>query len=157
MLLRAAREHGFDLAEAVIVGDSDTDLMAGRSAGTATILLRPNGGGQVAADAVSRDLEAAVRLILRGGQRLRRVNWQPPTERAVASANGRSSRRYRLARRRGSRASLCTHSNPSRCTCGDARRTIPAAIEMPPPQARYQASGRVRPEPLDEVLLPGEA
>lgn len=64
MLLRAARDHRLDLSRAVTIGDSDTDLLAGRSAGTATILLRPNGGGQVAADAVSRDLEAAVRLIL---------------------------------------------------------------------------------------------
>ena len=33
MLRRAAREHRFDLARAVIVGDSDADLMAGRSVG----------------------------------------------------------------------------------------------------------------------------
>jgi D-glycero-D-manno-heptose 1,7-bisphosphate phosphatase len=64
MLLRAAREHSFDLAEAVIVGDSDTDLMAGRSAGTATILIRATGGSAAGADAVVEDLWAAVRLIL---------------------------------------------------------------------------------------------
>lgn len=45
MLRRAAREHNFDLAEAVIIGDSDTDLLAGQTAGTATILLGANGAG----------------------------------------------------------------------------------------------------------------
>jgi D-glycero-D-manno-heptose 1,7-bisphosphate phosphatase len=65
MLRRAAREHSFDLAGAVIVGDSDTDLLAGRTAGTATILLRgANGGGAVDADAVVEDLGAAARLVL---------------------------------------------------------------------------------------------
>ena len=68
LLLRAAREYGFDLAEAVMVGDSDADLMAGRSAGAATILLRADGGSAVGADAVVEDLAAAVRLILRAGQ-----------------------------------------------------------------------------------------
>ncbi len=65
MLRRAAREHLFDLAETVIVGDSDTDLKAGRSAGTATILVRATGGSATGADAVVEDLGAAVRLILR--------------------------------------------------------------------------------------------
>jgi D-glycero-D-manno-heptose 1,7-bisphosphate phosphatase len=64
MLRRAAREHSFDLAGAVIVGDSNTDLLAGRAAGTATILLRANSGGAVGADAVVENLVTAVRLIL---------------------------------------------------------------------------------------------
>jgi D-glycero-D-manno-heptose 1,7-bisphosphate phosphatase len=64
MLGQAAREHHFDLAGAVIVGDSDTDVLAGRAAGTATILLRANGAQTVDADAVVEDLSAAVRLIL---------------------------------------------------------------------------------------------
>ena len=67
MLRRAAQEHGFSLAESVIVGDSETDMMAGRSAGTATILLRPGGGVSPRADAVVADLWAAVRVILRTG------------------------------------------------------------------------------------------
>ena len=66
MLVRAAQEHSFDLAQAVIVGDSDADLMAGRSVGTATILLRASGGTVDGADAVAEDLGAAVRLILHG-------------------------------------------------------------------------------------------
>ena len=65
MLRRAAQEHGFSLPESVIVGDSDADMMAGRSAGTATILLRRGGGVAASADAVVDDLCAAVRLILR--------------------------------------------------------------------------------------------
>jgi D-glycero-D-manno-heptose 1,7-bisphosphate phosphatase len=65
MLLRAAREHGFDLANAVIIGDSESDLVAGRSAGTATILIRGNGKSPRDANAVVEDLAAAVRLILR--------------------------------------------------------------------------------------------
>ena len=66
MLRRAAADHRFALDEAVIVGDSDSDLMAGRAAGTSTILLRPGAGDPAAhgADAVASDLPAAVRLIL---------------------------------------------------------------------------------------------
>lgn len=65
MLVRAAREHGFDLASSVMIGDSDTDVAAGRAAGAATILLRAGGGHAAGADAVVDDLAAAVRLILR--------------------------------------------------------------------------------------------
>ena len=68
MLIRAAREHGFDLRQAVMIGDSDADLRAGRSAGTATILLRAGGGVAADADAVVEDLSAAVRLILCAGR-----------------------------------------------------------------------------------------
>jgi D-glycero-D-manno-heptose 1,7-bisphosphate phosphatase len=64
MLLRAAREHSLDLAESVMIGDSDTDVMAGRAVGTATVLLRAGGGEAVGADVVVEDLAAAVRLIL---------------------------------------------------------------------------------------------
>jgi D-glycero-D-manno-heptose 1,7-bisphosphate phosphatase len=66
MLLRAAREHRLDLARAVIVGDMEDDMIAGRSAGTAGILLRDRGLDVPAsiADAVAVDLAAAVRLIL---------------------------------------------------------------------------------------------
>ncbi|WP_145012219.1 D-glycero-alpha-D-manno-heptose-1,7-bisphosphate 7-phosphatase [Mycobacterium marseillense] len=64
MLLRAATEHGFELTESVMIGDSDTDMRAGRAAGTATILLRSGGGASVDADIVVDDLAAAVELIL---------------------------------------------------------------------------------------------
>lgn len=65
MLVRAAREHGFALAESVMIGDSETDMQAGRAAGTATVLLRAGDGEAAVADAVADDLAAAVRLILR--------------------------------------------------------------------------------------------
>ncbi len=64
MLRRAAREHGFELETAIIVGDSEDDIMAGRSAGTATVLIRADGKAGVDADAVVDDLLAAVGLIL---------------------------------------------------------------------------------------------
>ncbi|MCV7411478.1 histidinol phosphate phosphatase [Mycobacterium florentinum] len=62
MLIRAAAEYGFDLAESVMVGDSDADVAAGRAAGATTVLLRAGDGGD--ADVVVDDLAAAVRLIL---------------------------------------------------------------------------------------------
>jgi D-glycero-D-manno-heptose 1,7-bisphosphate phosphatase len=75
MLTRAAREHRFSLAAAVMIGDSETDVAAGQAAGTATILLRPGrqpmpGGaglgdaGSGDADFVADDLAGAVQLIL---------------------------------------------------------------------------------------------
>jgi D-glycero-D-manno-heptose 1,7-bisphosphate phosphatase len=66
MLQRAAREHRIELGKAVIIGDSESDLMAGRAAGTSTILLRPGAEGSAgaSADTVADDLPSAVRLIL---------------------------------------------------------------------------------------------
>jgi len=66
MLRRAARELRIELDQAVIIGDRDSDLLAGRAAGTRTILLRPGAGGSAAAnaDAVADDLPSAVGLIL---------------------------------------------------------------------------------------------
>jgi phosphoglycolate phosphatase-like HAD superfamily hydrolase len=66
LLRRAARELRIELDKAVIVGDRDSDLMAGLAAGTLTILLRPGAGGSAAAnaDAVADDLPSAVGLIL---------------------------------------------------------------------------------------------
>jgi D-glycero-D-manno-heptose 1,7-bisphosphate phosphatase len=66
MLLRAARELRFDLDKAVIIGDSDSDLLAGRAAGTSTILLQPGADSLAAAnaDVVADGLPSAVRLIL---------------------------------------------------------------------------------------------
>jgi HAD-hyrolase-like len=64
MLQRAAREHSFDLAGTVIVGDSDTDMLAGRTAGTGTILLSANDRRADGADAVVKDLGAAARIII---------------------------------------------------------------------------------------------
>jgi histidinol-phosphate phosphatase family protein len=77
MLLRAAREMGLDLARSWMVGDSDRDLLAGRSAGCRGCILVRSGHDVAAAlallqdgDAVVADLAAAARLILaRAGER----------------------------------------------------------------------------------------
>jgi len=64
LLLRAAREHArIDLARAVTVGDSESDVLAGAAAGTATIRLAA-GTVASAADHVVPDLAAAVSVIV---------------------------------------------------------------------------------------------
>ena len=65
MLQRAARQHHITLNAAVMIGDSETDVAAGRAAGTATILL--HSGQHISsrnADFIAADLAEAVRLIL---------------------------------------------------------------------------------------------
>lgn len=71
MLKRAAAEHGFSLRASVVIGDSTTDLRAGRLVGARTILLRPGEAGEAGelADAVATDLPTAVSLILRARNR----------------------------------------------------------------------------------------
>lgn len=82
MLRRAAREHRFSLRTSVVVGDSETDLMAARPVGAAAILLRsePTGEACQLADAVATDLLAAVRLILQA-----RNGREPASEAASAA------------------------------------------------------------------------
>jgi D-glycero-D-manno-heptose 1,7-bisphosphate phosphatase len=94
MLLRAALDHRIELRRAVIIGDSDADLVAGRSVGTATILLGrdPAGSAAAHADAVADNLDAAVQLILQGHPGA----WASRRSAArvsSATAKGRSSRR----------------------------------------------------------------
>jgi D-glycero-D-manno-heptose 1,7-bisphosphate phosphatase len=63
MLLRAEREHpDIDLAQSVTVGDAESDIDAGRGAGTRTIRLSAT-PVLSQADHVVRDLRAAVPLI----------------------------------------------------------------------------------------------
>jgi D-glycero-D-manno-heptose 1,7-bisphosphate phosphatase len=64
MLLRAAREHErVNLAQAVTIGDAESDVAAGTAAGTATVRLsRPL--VRSAADHVAPDLTAAVDWML---------------------------------------------------------------------------------------------
>ena len=64
MLERAAREHLFSLTEAVMIGDSESDIEAGRAAGTATILLSASHDPLSSADYAVANLTEAVRLIL---------------------------------------------------------------------------------------------
>jgi D-glycero-D-manno-heptose 1,7-bisphosphate phosphatase len=64
MLVDASREHAIDLASSWMIGDSESDIMAGRSAGCRTILV---GDATVhsSADAVTATLEEAWTLIER--------------------------------------------------------------------------------------------
>ncbi|MGE0800673.1 MAG: D-glycero-alpha-D-manno-heptose-1,7-bisphosphate 7-phosphatase [Lautropia sp.] len=69
LILAAARELRLDLARSWTVGDSTSDIAAGRSAGTQTILVETGQAGadrlcDVAPDRVARDFAAAVDIIL---------------------------------------------------------------------------------------------
>lgn len=74
MLLAAARTLGLDLTVCWMIGDTDSDVAAGRAAGCATILLsnprsaHKRSGGAIGADFVAPNLSAAAALILRGGR-----------------------------------------------------------------------------------------
>jgi len=65
MLLQAACEHAIDLTNSWMVGDSDIDMQAGRTAGCRTLRIMHNGVlPQVAADLFAPSLfEAAQKLI----------------------------------------------------------------------------------------------
>ncbi len=73
MLERAAEEHLFSLTEAVMIGDSESDIEAGRAAGTATILLSAAPHAPSRADDAVANLAEAVRLILGDRSRPRPV------------------------------------------------------------------------------------
>lgn len=70
MLLEAAKELDLDLARSFMVGDNAKDMLAGRAAGTRTVLVDPRlrtrlQRAPLHADHVARDLPAAVDWILR--------------------------------------------------------------------------------------------
>jgi D-glycero-D-manno-heptose 1,7-bisphosphate phosphatase len=68
LLERAGSEHGFQMQDAVMIGDQETDVTAGRAAGAASILLRSaESAFPTAADYVVADLAEAVRLVLQDG------------------------------------------------------------------------------------------
>lgn len=68
LLLRAAREHpNIELDRAATVGDSESDIMAGASAGTMTIRIAPEPVAS-RADHVVPNLNAAVSIIMRAGE-----------------------------------------------------------------------------------------
>jgi phosphoglycolate phosphatase-like HAD superfamily hydrolase len=46
MILQAAGEQGVELSLSVMIGDTTQDVMAGRQAGTRTILVRTGHGGR---------------------------------------------------------------------------------------------------------------
>ncbi len=69
MLQRAAREHGLDLGRSVMVGDTISDMGAGRNAGVAaTVLVRTGYGDRIdlpdpAIDHVAADMAQAGQII----------------------------------------------------------------------------------------------
>jgi D-glycero-D-manno-heptose 1,7-bisphosphate phosphatase len=73
MLLDAGRALGLDPSRSWMIGDTDADVLAGRSAGCRTILVENPGSshkrsGDAAPDAHAADLAAAATLILRAGE-----------------------------------------------------------------------------------------
>jgi len=65
MLLTAARKHRLDLTASWMIGDSDIDIEAGRSAGCKTARLLENGGAADGkADVVALSLREAIYKIL---------------------------------------------------------------------------------------------
>ena len=69
MLLQAARDHGLDLAASWMVGDTVSDILAGRNAGCRTVLVRTgygmrDDGAAGLADAVAHDVGGSVDIIL---------------------------------------------------------------------------------------------
>ncbi|HXY81427.1 MAG TPA: HAD family hydrolase [Gaiellaceae bacterium] len=66
LLLRAAAELGLDLACSVMIGDTESDVEAGRAAGTATIRIAPPGTA-TGADATAPDLAEAAAIVLSAG------------------------------------------------------------------------------------------
>jgi D-glycero-D-manno-heptose 1,7-bisphosphate phosphatase len=64
MLLQAAKEHGIDLAASWMIGDSDADIAAGKSAGCKTVLIgRLANSSSVAPDLLAESLLDAVQKI----------------------------------------------------------------------------------------------
>jgi len=64
MLLDAAKDHRIDLAASWMIGDSVTDVEAGRAAGCRTSLLTDNLGSSTEADVVATSLLEAVDRIV---------------------------------------------------------------------------------------------
>ena len=68
LLERAAREHGFDPADAFVIGDKGSDVELGRRVGSTTLLVRTGYGATeaeagVTADYIVDDLREAARVI----------------------------------------------------------------------------------------------
>lgn len=103
MITRLADELNIDLRRSWMIGDSESDILAGRAAGRRTVLV---GQSQidVAPDVVAPSLSAASELILECGQlRSARRQTRTPGRARDTSASalpaGRSRRASRAARR----------------------------------------------------------
>ena len=70
MLRAAARDHGLDLSRSWMVGDSLSDMLAGKNAGCRSILVRTGYGGRVTTDfdAEAPSLAEAADIILNEGK-----------------------------------------------------------------------------------------
>jgi D-glycero-D-manno-heptose 1,7-bisphosphate phosphatase len=67
LVLRAASEHHLDLGRSFFIGDKDSDMQCGRSAGVKTILVHTGYGqhaDQEAPDFVAQNFAAAVKVLL---------------------------------------------------------------------------------------------
>ena len=69
LLLKAAEEHGIDLNDSVMIGDSERDVMAGRAAGCRTVVvlsgaLTNRGADACRPDFVAGDLSEAAQYIV---------------------------------------------------------------------------------------------
>jgi len=66
LLLDAAREHRIDLHRSIMIGNSASDVGAGRAAGTSTILLcdDPSTATQIAADAVASGWDEVCEIVI---------------------------------------------------------------------------------------------
>jgi D-glycero-D-manno-heptose 1,7-bisphosphate phosphatase len=67
LVLRAASEHHLDLRRSFFIGDKDSDMQCGRSAGAKTILVHTGYGqsaDQETPDFVAQDLAAAITVVL---------------------------------------------------------------------------------------------
>jgi D-glycero-D-manno-heptose 1,7-bisphosphate phosphatase len=64
MLFDLMERHGYDPSETVMIGDSKADIVAGKNAGTRSILIGTNPGAEEAEpDAVCSDLVAAAAML----------------------------------------------------------------------------------------------
>jgi D-glycero-D-manno-heptose 1,7-bisphosphate phosphatase len=63
MLLNAARRHRIDLARSFMIGDSESDIEAGRAAGAHTILVSSAPGAATRADRIAADVMEAACLL----------------------------------------------------------------------------------------------
>jgi D-glycero-D-manno-heptose 1,7-bisphosphate phosphatase len=61
LLLQAAADYALDLGASVMIGDDETDVVAGRSAGCRTI--RIGAEGPTVADALASDLQGAAEIV----------------------------------------------------------------------------------------------
>lgn len=78
LLERAAKERRFSLTDAVMIGDRESDIAAGRAAGTVTILLSAERKEPSSANYIAADLAEAVRLIFRVTERSGGAVAAPP-------------------------------------------------------------------------------